>query len=53
MAFYYFARVFGYLENEVSMNESMNDENADIDIGNLVAKLMEHYEEECFARMHG
>ena len=44
MAFYYFTRVFGYLKNdEVSMNENMIGENADIDIGILVAERIEHY----------
>ena len=43
-AFYYFVRVFGYLENdEVQMNEYMNGENADLNLGILVAELIEHY----------
>ena len=52
-AFYYFAQVFGYLENEVSMNKPMHEKNAEVDIGNLNAELMQHYEEERFGHMHG
>ena len=52
-AFYYNARIFGLLDDEVLMHKSVNEGNDDSDIEGLVAELMQHYEEEHLARMNG
>ena len=35
------------------MNDSMNEENDEVNIEGLVAELMQRYEEERLAHMHG
>ena len=44
----------GFLDDDnVSMNEGMNGEVADMQFAMLVAKLVEHFDEERTGRRHG
>ena len=53
-AFYNFVHVPGFLDDDnVSMNEGMNGEVADMQFAMLVAKLVEHFDEERTGRRHG
>ena len=46
-------RVYGFIDEEALMNDTENEDNDDVDIEQLVAELLQRYEEQRLNRMNG